>query len=95
MGDGPRSRSLSIVDRASMKAETPDAEIAGDPGRWRLVCKASSVSQGWMKSTKVLDVPGGCLVQVTTEHRDQGRVVACAEALTFVPNATVAGLIEE
>lgn len=88
-------RSLNNVDMASAKQSTPDIEVAGNPGAWVLICKASSKKQGWMKSTKAMDVPGGCLVQVTTEHRNPHAfnvVTACAEAVTFVPGGKVRSL---
>lgn len=80
-------RSLSNHDMPSATASTPDIVTAGDPGAWVIVGKASSKAQGWMKSTKRLRVEGGWLYQATTEHRHAGVVVACAEALAFVPDA--------
>ena len=45
------------------------------------ICKASSKSQGWMKSTKAYEIPDyGCIVQSTTQ---QGSNVA--ETMVFVP----------
>lgn len=73
------------MDSASTQASTPDLETFGNPEAWELVAKASSAHQGWLKSTKRHRVEGGWLYQVTTEHRSGGAVVACAEALTFVP----------
>jgi hypothetical protein len=52
-----------------LKKSTEDVEVYGDPDKWILICKVSSHKQGWMKSTKVYDLPTGCLVQVTTEIR--------------------------
>ena len=66
----------------------PTISVVGDPGGWVLLGKAHTNEDGkgygWMKSTKVMPVPGGVLVQVTTEHRFDGRVTACAEAGTCV-----------
>lgn len=88
-------RSLGNSNMDSARASTPDIKVAGDPGRWLTVCKASSESQGWMKSTKAMDVEGGCLVQVTTEHRQHGVVVACAEAVVFVPGMWATSLLAD
>ena len=63
---------------------TPDIKVFGDGDAWKLICKASSEKEGWMKSTKAMDVGNGCLVQVTTQ---QGTNVS--EAVTFVPNVTI------
>ena len=67
-------------------AEIPDLKVYGDGDAWVLICKASSEAGRWMKSTKAMEIPGlGCLVQVTTQHREQ-----VAEALTFVGNCRIA-----
>jgi hypothetical protein len=86
-------RNLHNTDTTAARSTTSDIKVTGNPDVWELVCKASSKSQGWMKSTKRMKVPGGWLVQATTEHRFfadghscQGAVSGCAEALTFVPD---------
>lgn len=75
---------------AADTAKMPNVTVVGDPDAWVLVCKAHSNENGqgygWMKSTKRMAVPGGGFIyQVTTEHRFDGRVTACAESITFVP----------
>lgn len=76
------SRTPYNVNMESVKANVPDIKVAGDPGAWKLVCKASSEKEGWMKSTKVMQLPNGVLVQVTERE-----ALSNATALTFVPNA--------
>lgn len=57
-----------------------DLQVFGDGDTFKLICKASSQAEGWMKSTKAMEIAGvGCLVQVTTQ---QGKHVA--EALQFI-----------
>ena len=56
----------------------------GNGDLWKLISKASSKSENWMKSTKAMVIPTGCLVQVTTQ---QGNNVA--EAITYVPDAAI------
>lgn len=84
----------SDVDGASKNV--PDLKVFGHGDAWRLLCKASSENEGWMKSTKVMVVtePGadtnmGCLVQVTTQQRNPDGSYAVAEAVTYVPRATM------
>jgi hypothetical protein len=67
---------------ADGKAAATDTKLFGNVDMWRLVCKASSEAEGWMKSTKAVDTGNGVLVQVSTQ---QGEHVA--EAVTFVPGA--------
>ena len=62
-----------------------DLTVYGDGDTFKLICKASSQSEGWMKSTKAMQIDGvGCVVQVTTQ---QGNNIA--EALTFVPGVRI------
>ena len=42
-----------------------------------------------MKSTKAMSVPGGSVVQVTTQQRNPDGSYALAEALCYVPGAIV------
>ncbi|MBL4861294.1 MAG: hypothetical protein JKX96_10765 [Acinetobacter sp.] len=62
--------------------------VYGEGDTFRLICKASSKSEGWMKSTKAMEIAGaGCVIQVTTQQGDN-----VAEALTFVPMVYIEGL---
>jgi hypothetical protein len=79
-------RKLDTTNMEEAAAASSDLKIFGDPGAWVCIGKASSELGGWMKSTKRMLVPGGWLYQVTTEHRVDGKVVTCAEALAFVPD---------
>ena len=57
--------------------------------QFKLLSKASSQREGWMKSTKAMQVPGGCVVQVTTQQRNPDGSYALAEAITFVPGVII------
>ena len=80
-------RNLNNVNSEMVKRGAKDLRVYGNPDAWVLVCKASSEQQGWMKSTKAMNIPGCCLIQVTTEFRDPttNELLACAEAITCVP----------
>ena len=57
----------------------------GDGDTFKLICKASSAKERWMKSTKAMEIAGvGVVVQVTTQQGDN-----VAEALQFVPGAVI------
>jgi hypothetical protein len=68
----------------TLKENVSDVEVFGNPGAWKCVSKASSKAQGWMKSTKAMDVGTGVLVQVSTQQGDK-----VAEALTYVDGVGV------
>ena len=66
-----------------------DIRVVGNGDMFRLLCKASSEVEGWMKSTKAMETAGGCLVQVTTQQRAPDGSYAVAEALAFVPGVVL------
>lgn len=83
-------KTLGITDIKGAHANISDLETFGDGDSFRLICKASSQKQGWMKSTKALEIAGvGCLVQVTTQQRNADGSYAVAEALTWVPGICI------
>lgn len=77
-------KTLNNSEVNGARKQVRDIEVYGDGDTFSLLCKASSKEEGWMKSTKVCNLPNGCLVQVTTQ---QGNNVA--EAITFVPNVHI------
>lgn len=93
-------KTLHNSDVNGAKENVRDLEVYGNGDLWRLLSKASSKRQGWLKSTKVMPVMSGapvndddhhhvigCLVQVTTQQRNPDGSYAVAEAVTFVPGA--------
>ena len=82
-------KQLDISTVKEAKANITDLKVYGDGDTFRLLCKASSQKEGWMKSTKVCNVGDDCIVQVTTQQRNPDGSYAVAEALTFVPNANI------
>lgn len=82
-------KDLNITEVRGAKANISDLQVYGDGDTFRLLCKESSQSQGWMKSTKACNVPGGCIVQVTTQQRNLDGSYAVAEALTYVPGTHI------
>lgn len=85
-----KSKTLDAVDPASAKAKVLDIKVWGDPDCWKVLSKASSEAQGWMKSTKVMPIDGvGVLVQVSTQQRNLDGTYAIAEALEFVPSSKI------
>lgn len=83
---GDKRKTLNNSDISGAKKNVPDIKTFGDGDAWQLICKASSESEGWMKSTKAMQVgEAGCLVQVTTQQRNPDGSYALAEAITFVP----------
>lgn len=83
-------KSLGNTDVDGARKNVSDLVVFGNGDMFRLLCKASSVKQGWMKSTKACEVPGvGCVVQVTTQQKNPDGSYSLAEALTFVPNASI------
>ena len=75
---------------SAARVNVKDIRVVGNGDMFQLLCKASSDTEGWMKSTKACAVPGGCIVQVTTQQRNNDGSYAVAEALSFVPGVKIA-----
>lgn len=84
-----QEKSLNISEVNGARTNISDIEIYGDVDVFALLCKASSKSQGWMKSTKVCNVVDGCIVQVTTQQKNLDGTYSLAEALTYVPEMRI------
>lgn len=85
-----RPKTLQNSDVDGARKNVPDLVVFGNGDLWQLLCKASSNQEGWMKSTKAMQVPGGCVVQVTTQQIDRDESHSVAEALCFVPGVEIA-----
>ena len=80
-----KPKTLNNSDIKGARKQVPDIKIFGNGDLFKLLCKASSKEEGWMKSTKAMEIPNvGCLVQVSTQQGDQ-----VAEALEFVPGVKI------
>ena len=77
-------KTLNNTTADHAQKQVADIKFWGMTDMWKLICKASSESEGWMKSTKAMNAGDGILVQVTTQQGDN-----IAEAVTFVPGASI------
>lgn len=78
-------KSLGNTDVNTAIKNVGDIVFFGNADAFQLICKASSKNEGWMKSTKAMEIECvGCVVQVTTQQGDN-----VSEALTFVPGVSI------
>lgn len=82
-------KTLHNSDISGAKVNVKDIQVVGNGDTFQLLCKASSKVEGWMKSTKAMQVADGCLVQVTTQQTNPDGSYVVAEALTYVPGVMV------
>ena len=89
-------KTLDNISIEDVKSKVPDVKVIGNGDTFRLLCKTSSNSEGWMKSSKAMEIPGvGCVVQVTTQQKSNvigssyGELWSVAEALVFVPGVKI------
>lgn len=60
----------------------------GNPDLWTLIQKTSSPADGWVTTTKAMEIAGaGCLVRVSTGI--VGAAPAVSETMDFVPGVHV------
>jgi len=82
-------KTLGNTDVNGARKNVKDIVVFGNGDLFKLLAKASSEKEGWMKSTKAMAVTGGCLVQVTTQQRNPDGSYAVAEALSYVPGVGI------
>ena len=83
-------KTLHNSDVSGARQNVPDIKVVGNSDMFQLLCKASSEKEGWMKSTKAMEIRDiGCVVQVTTQQRNDDGTYAVAEAVTFVSGVTI------
>lgn len=84
----PRPKTLHNSDQSGARQNVPDLQVVGED-LFKLLSKASSESEGWMKSTKAMNVEHGVALQVTTQQRNPDGSYAVAEAVTYIPGVYV------
>jgi hypothetical protein len=83
-------KSLHNTDTNGARKNVKDIVFFGDGDTFKLISKASSENEGWMKSTKAMEITGvGCVVQTTTQQRNPDGSYALTDAVTFVPNCYI------
>ena len=88
------AKSLHNTTANGAKKNVRDIQFWGDGDTFRLISKASSEAEGWMKSTKAMPAGNSVVVQVTTQQRNPDGSYSIAEALTTVPNAIIAEFLD-
>ena len=71
-----------------------DIVFWGDGDTFKLISKASSEAEGWMKSTKAMQCGSDVVVQVTTQQRNPDGSYSIAEALTTLKNKKIEELAD-
>ncbi len=83
-------KTLHNTTASQAKDNVKDIIFWGNGDLFKLISKASSENEGWMKSTKAMQIEGvGCVVQVTTQQKGLDGTYAVAEAVTFVPGVVI------
>ena len=78
-------KTLKNTTSSGATKNVKDIKFWGDGDTFKLISKAYSEKEKWMKSTKAMHIKGaGCVVQVSTQQGDN-----VAEALTFVAGVKI------
>lgn len=83
-------KTLHNSNASGASVNVKDIIFWGDGDMFKLMGKASSKAENWMKSTKCMKSPNGVVLQVTTQ---QGNNVA--EAVTFIPGVTIKEVLDD
>ena len=74
-----------ITKRSDLKDEK--IQFFGNPDQFQLLFKV--VGEGWKKSTKAMEVEGGCVIQVTSERLNPDGTFSLSEAVAFIEGVRV------
>lgn len=85
---------MQNTDANGARKNVKDIVFWGNGDTFKLISKASSEAEGWMKSTKAMQAGRDVVVQVTTQQRNPDGSYVVAEALTTVTNAEIVDIIE-
>ena len=84
------AKSLHNTTSNGARKNVKDIQFWGDGDTFKLISKASSENEGWMKSTKAMEIEGvGCVVQTTTQQRNPDGSYSLTDAVTFVPGVKI------
>jgi hypothetical protein len=67
------SKSLHNTTANGARKNVKDIKFWGNGDTFMLISKASSETEGWMKSTKAMPAGNSVVIQVTTQQRGAGR----------------------
>jgi len=84
-----QEKTLVNTDANGATKNVKDIVFWGDGDTWKIISKASSESEGWMKSTKAMECGTKVIVQVTTQQKNFDGSYSIAEALTTVENSSI------
>ena len=82
-------KTLHNTDANGAKKNVKDIVFWGNGDTFKLISKASSEAEGWMKSTKAMQAGESVVVQVTTQQQNIDGTYSIAEALTTVTNVII------
>ncbi len=82
-------KTFSNTTAKGASKQVKDIEFWGNGDAFKLLSKASSKAEGWMKSTKAMEIDNyGCVVQVTTQQWSN-----VAEAVVFIPGICIKEIV--
>jgi len=82
-------KTLGNTTASQAKDNVSDLVIWGNGDMFKLLCKASSQEEGWMKSTKAMQCGRDVVIQVTTQQRNPDGSYALTEALTTLKDKRI------
>ena len=89
-------KTLVNTDANGASKNVKDIQFWGNGDTFKLISKASSQNEGWMISTKAMEIANlGCVVQVTTQQRNPDLSYSVAEAVTFVPHCRLREILNQ
>jgi hypothetical protein len=89
----PVTEERTLTSTTVEEAEASGVVLTGAADKWLCIAKAVNEAEGWMRSTKAMQIgAAGCLVQTSYVWTNPDGTKGCFEAVCFAPSVN---LIEE
>ena len=86
----PTSSEKTLTSTTPEETKATGTVLTGMADKWHCIAKAVNEAEGWMKTTKALQVSAaGCLIQVTTQQKNHDGTWSTAEAVCFAPGVNL------
>ena len=87
-------KTLGNTCTSEASVNVKDIVFWGDPDMFKLISKASSQNEGWMKSTKAMQCGKHVVVQCETQQRNSDGSYSLSQSLTTVRFSVIEDILD-
>lgn len=89
IGVPKRLKRLNNFDLDKKSRRAKDLSVVGNANAFQLISGVSSNCEGWARSTRAMEVQGGCIVHSSTQQRNPEGDYALSESMVYIPGVKI------